>query len=150
MLRLAERVCSEGYKRQWPTQESLEYLWQHQQIDINLTSLADPQRPTLSGDFFTEYAVYDKAKKPPTVLWYAHFHYASADAPPARYTRAHLKLAEQRKYTQKDLLKQHVQSSLRNPQEPGAEPIRRIVYVLITPPVDQLFLAIAPTPRASR
>jgi len=64
--------------------------------------------------------VYDKAKKPPTVLWYAHFHYASADAPPARYTRAHLKLAEQRKYTQKDLLKQHVQSSLRNPQEPGA------------------------------
>ncbi|MCT6971893.1 hypothetical protein, partial [Salmonella enterica] len=86
--------------------------------DINLTSLADPQRPTLSGDFFTEYAVYDKAKKPPTVLWYAHFHYASADAPPARYTRAHLKLAEQRKYTQKDLLKQHVQSSLRNPQEP--------------------------------
>ncbi|WP_321847421.1 dermonecrotic toxin domain-containing protein [Pseudomonas paraveronii] len=150
MLRLAERVCSEGYKRQWPTQESLDYLWQHQQIDINLTSLADPQRPTLSGDFFTEYAVYDKAQKPPTVLWYAHFHYASADAPPAHYTRAHLKLAEQRKYTQKDLLKQHVQASLRNPQEPGAEPIRRIVYVLITPPVDQLFLAIAPTPRASR
>ena len=150
MARLAQRVCSEGYKRQWPTQEGLDYLWQHQQIDINLTSLADPQRPTLSGDFFTEYAVYDKAKKPPVVLWYAHFHYASADAPPARYTRAHLKLAEQRKYTQKDLLKQHVQASLRSPEEPGAEPIRRIVYVLITPPVDQLFLAIAPAPRASQ
>jgi len=84
------------------------------------------------------------------VLWYAHFHYASADAPPARYTRAHLKLAEQRKYTQKDLLKQHVQASLRSLEEPGAEPIRRIVYVLITPPVDQLFLAIAPAPRASQ
>src|SRR5450830_1180981 len=67
-----------------------------------------------------------------------------------RPARAHLKLAEQRKYTQKDLLKQHVQASLRSPEEPGAEPIRRIVYVLITPPVDQLFLAIAPAPRASQ
>lgn len=149
MIRLAERVCSEAYKRQWPTQESLSYLWRHKQIDINLTSLADPQRPTLSGDFFTEYAVYDKAKKPPTVLWYAHFHYATADAPPADYTRAHLKLAEQRKYTQKDLLKQHVQADLRDPQALSVEPIKNILYVLITPPVDNLFLAIAPTPRAA-
>lgn len=64
ITRLAERVCSEAYKRQWPTQESLNYLWEHQQIDINLTSRADPERPTLSGDFFTEYAVYDTAKNP--------------------------------------------------------------------------------------
>lgn len=150
MTRLAERVCSEAYKRQWPTQESLHYLWEHKQIDINLTSLADPQRPTLSGDFFTEYAVYDKAKKPPVVLWYAHFHYASADAPPAQYTRAHLKLAEQRKYTQKDLLKEHVQAHLRQQTAPSTEPLRRILYVLITPPVDQIFLAIVQAPRASR
>jgi|GEM_PF-320315 len=146
MTRLAERICSDAYKRQWPTQESLNYLWDHKQIDINLTSAADPQRPTLSGDFFTEYAVYDKAKKPPTVLWYAHFHYATADAPPADYTRAHLKLAEQRKYTQKDLLKQHVQADLRDPQALSVEPIKNILYVLITPPVDNLFLAIAPPP----
>lgn len=150
MTRLAERLCSDAYKRQWPTQESLTYLWAHKQIDINLTSLADPQRPTLSGDFFTEYAVYDKARKPPTVLWYAHFHYASADAPPARYTRAHLKLPEQRKYTQKDLLKEHVQAYLRQQLEPSAEPLNRILYVLITPPLDKIFLAIAQTPRASQ
>lgn len=150
MARLAERVCSEAYKRQWPTQQSLRYLWEHKQIDINLTSLADPQRPTLSGDFFTEYAVYDKAKKPPAVLWYAHFHYASADAPPAQYTRAHLKLAEQRKYTQKDLLKDHVQARLRQQAVPSAEPIRQILYVLITPPVDQIFLTIVQAPRASQ
>lgn len=148
--RLAQRVCSAAYKRQWPTQESLNYLWEQKQIDINLTSLADPQRPTLSGDFFTEYAVYDKAKKPPVVLWYAHFHYAHADALPAHYTRAHLKLPEQRKYTQKDLLKQHVQADLHTRTEPGGEPLTHILYVLITPPVDQLFLAIAPVPRAPR
>ncbi|WP_426177927.1 hypothetical protein [Pseudomonas sp. TWRC1-2] len=148
--RLAQRVCSEAYKRQWPTQEGLNYLWEHKQIDINLTSLADPQCPTLSGDFFTEYAVYDKAKKPPVVLWYAHFHYANADALPADYTRAHLKLPEQRKYTQKDLLKQHVQADLHTRTEPGGEPLTHILYVLITPPVDQLFLAIAPMPRALR
>jgi len=142
ITRWAEQVCSEGYKRQRPTLEGLDYLWRHKQIDINLTSAADPNRPTLSGDFFTEYAVYDKAQKPPTVLWYAHFHYASANAEPSTYTRAHLKLPEQRKYTQKDLLKQHVQADLLKGKEPGAEPISKIVYVLITPPQDQLFLAI--------
>lgn len=144
MRRTAQNRCSAAYKRQLPTLESLDYLWRHKEVDINLTSLADPQRPTLSGDFFTEYAVYDKAVRPPTVLWYAHFHYASADAPPAQYTRAHLKLASQRKYTQKDLLKQHVQAQLRAQLEPGAESIETIVYVLLTPPQDQLFLAIAP------
>lgn len=145
MQRMAKRVCSEAYKRQWPTLQSLEYLWRQKEIDINLTSQADPQRPTLSGDFFTEYAVYDKAQKPPQVLWYAHFHYATANAPPSRYTRAHLKLASQRKYTQKDLLKAHIQARLSNQQAPGAEPIEKILYVLITPPEDQLFLAIAPS-----
>lgn len=144
MQRMAQRICSDAYKRQWPTLESLDYLWRHKEVDINLTILTDPQRPTLSGDFFTEYAVYDKAQKPPAVLWYAHFHYAAADAPPARYTRAHLKLPSQRKYTQKDLLKQHVQTWLHSQQEPGAEPIEKILYVLIAPPQDQLFLAIAP------
>lgn len=84
------------------------------------------------------------------VLWYAHFHYASADAPPAQYTRAHLKLAEQRKYTQKDLLKDHVQARLRQQAVPSAEPIRQILYVLITPPVDQIFLTIVQAPRASQ
>lgn len=144
LSRWAEQVCSDAYKRQLPSMEGLQYLWDHKQIDINLTSRADPQRPTLSGDFFTEYAVYDKAAKPPKVLWYAHFHYASADVD-AVCTRAHLKLPEQRKYTQKDLLKSHVQADLLERTEPGAEPLGKIIYVLITEPQDQLFLAIAPT-----
>lgn len=148
--RWAQNICSDAYKRQWPSMEGLTYLWDHQQIDINLTSQADPQRPTLSGDFFTEYAVYDKAQKPPMVLWYAHFHYATADAAPSSYTRAHLKLPEQRKYTQKDLLKIHVQADLRAHQEPGSEPLTRILYVLITAPSDNLFLAIAPVPYMKR
>lgn len=142
--RIATRLCSAAYKQQWPTLESLDYLWRHKAIDINLTSRADPQRPTLSGDFFTEYAVYDKAQKPPAVLWYAHFHYADADAPPHRYTRAHLKLASQRKFTQKDLLKPRVQAQLHSQQAPGAEPIEKILYVLISAPQDRLFLDIAP------
>ncbi|KTC62914.1 hypothetical protein AO262_03160, partial [Pseudomonas fluorescens ABAC62] len=142
--RIATSVCSAAYKQQWPTLESLDYLWRHQAIDINLTSRADPQRPTLSGDFFTEYAVYDKAQKPPAVLWYAHFHYAHANAAPGSYTRAHLKLASQRKFTQKDLLKPRVQARLHSQQAPDAEPIEKILYVLISPPQDQLFLDIAP------
>ncbi len=139
LLRQAKELCSAAYKRQLPTMEALDYLWRQKAIDINLTSAADPGRPTLRGDFFTEYAVYDKAQRPPSVLWYAHFHYAKADAAPAQYTRAHLKLPEQRKYTQKDLLRQHLQSGSQ-----GAMPLGKIVYVLITPPQDQLFLAIAP------
>ncbi|WP_348750801.1 dermonecrotic toxin domain-containing protein [Pseudomonas rhodesiae] len=149
MRRTAEQRCSAAYKKQWPSLDGIDYLWRHQQIDINLTSLADPQRPTLSGDFFTEYAVYDKAQKPPQVLWYAHFHYATATAPAAEYTRAHLKLPEQRKYTQKDLLKAAVQARLLEHSEPGAVPLRSILYVRITPPLDRLFLAIAP-PAATR
>ncbi|MEX5539219.1 dermonecrotic toxin domain-containing protein [Pseudomonas poae] len=145
MNRKAQRVTSDAYKQQWPTLEGIDYLWRHKEIDINLTSQADPLRPTLSGDFFTEYAVYDKARKPAAVLWYAHFHYASAQAAPTAYTRAHLKLPEQRKFTQKDLLKQHVQVQLRAQQEAGAEPLGKILYVLIEPPTDQLFLSIAPS-----
>lgn len=148
--RWAQNICSDAYKRQWPSMEGITYLWDHQQIDINLTSPADPQRPTLSGDFFTEYAVYDKAQKPPEVLWYAHFHYATADAAPNSYTRAHLKLPEQRKYTQKDLLKIHVQADLRAHQKPDSEPLTRVLYVLITAPTDNLFLAIAPAPHMKR
>ncbi|WP_455826825.1 hypothetical protein [Pseudomonas graminis] len=140
LLRHANEVCSAAYKQQLPTMEGLDYLWRQRQIDINLTSAADPERPTLHGDFFTEYAVYDKAQRPPTVLWYAHFHYAKANAAPAHYTRAHLKLPEQRKYTQKDLLKQHLQAGAGQ----GTAPLGKIIYVLITPPQDQLFLAIAP------
>lgn len=142
LLRQAKELCSAAYKQQLPTMEALDYLWRQKAIDINLTSAADPGRPTLRGDFFTEYAVYDKAQRPPSVLWYAHFHYAKADAAPAQYTRAHLKLPEQRKFTQKDLLKQHLESGSRS-----AEPLGKIIYVLITPPQDQLFLAIAPKPR---
>ncbi|KRP58720.1 hypothetical protein [Pseudomonas trivialis] len=144
MNRLAQSVTSAGYKQQWPSLQGIEYLWRHKEIDINLVSPADPQRPTLRGDFFTEYAVYDKTRKPPVVLWYAHFHYATADAAPAAYTRAHLKLPEQRKFTQRDLLKQHVQIHLHAQQGAGAEPLGKILYVLIRPPQDQLFLAIAP------
>lgn len=67
---------------------------------------------------------------------------------PSAYTRAHLKLPEQRKYTQKDLLKQHVQADLMKGKAPGAEPIGKIIYVLITAPQDQLFLAIPLRPRS--
>lgn len=145
LTRQAERDCSAAYKQQWPTPQSVTYLWDHQQIDINLTSAADPERPTLSGDFFTEYAVYDKATRPPQVLWYAHFHYPSATTAAANYSRAHLKLREQRKFTQKDLLKRHVQEQLSGASS-SEEPVKQIVYVLIKPPLDQLFLAIAPQP----
>ncbi|AZF05157.1 dermonecrotic toxin domain-containing protein [Pseudomonas sp. R5-89-07] len=146
LTRLGQQLCSKAYKLQWPTQESVTYLWEHGEIDINLTSAADPDRPTLSGDFFVEYAVYDKRTKPPQVLWYAHFHYPTAKTPPAGYSRAHLKLRDQRKFTQKDLLKKHVQEYLNNLKEPGSSPVTKIIYMLIEAPLDAVFLKIAPTP----
>lgn len=44
-------------------------------------------------DYLQEYVISDLAGKP---LWYAHFHYASQEAPLADFTAAHLKTREQR------------------------------------------------------
>lgn len=53
------------------------------------------------ADFIQEYAVNNKRGSP---LWYAHFHYATVDAPKSDYTVAHLKTKAQRKESYDSLL----------------------------------------------
>ena len=129
MRQQARQFCIDGYKQQLPSPEHIDYLWINGAVDINLVHRA---KPTAAGDFLAEYAIREKGAPADKVLWYAHFHYASADAAKVDYSRAHLKLPHQRFLTQKDLL-------LR--QQPGQEKIADVVYVRIYPPLDRkLFL----------
>lgn len=55
------------------------------------------ERKALKGerkDFLQEYAINDRDGWP---LWYAHFHYETAETPKADFSVAHLKTKEQRK-----------------------------------------------------
>jgi hypothetical protein len=54
------------------------------------------------NDFVQEYVIRDRDDH---VLWWAHFHYATEDAPPNAFAAAHLKLPAQRLTGYKALLK---------------------------------------------
>lgn len=47
-------------------------------------------------DFMQEFEVLDLTQGTPRVLWYAHFHYGSANPVFSRFDKAHLKIPEQR------------------------------------------------------
>ena len=116
----------DGYLRQAPRPENIDYLWTHGRVDIGVVK----RYKKLNGeDFLTEYAIRDKTGKD---LWFAHFHYPSANTPVGDYSAAHLKIPEQRYLTQKDLVRQAGQDNTS---------IERIVRTQIKPPLDQkLFL----------
>lgn len=117
----------DGYLRQAPRPENIEYLWQHGRVDIGLVNRGKLLK---SKDFLTEYAV--REKNGPTVLWYAHFHYSTLATPRAGYSVAHLKLPEQRYLTQKDLVTQAGKDNKR---------VDSILRAKIKPPQDEkLFL----------
>ncbi|WLH88015.1 hypothetical protein PSH87_15155 [Pseudomonas sp. FP453] len=117
----------DGYLRQPPRPENIEYLWTHGRVDIGLVAR---DKPLKGKDFLTEYAV--REKNGPGVLWYAHFHYPTQDTPRADYSAAHLKLPEQRYLTQKDLVTQAGKDDKR---------IDSILRAKIKPPLDEkLFL----------
>ncbi|WP_395607112.1 dermonecrotic toxin domain-containing protein [Pseudomonas sp. B22129] len=117
----------EGYLRQEPRAENVDYLWTHGRVDIGLVNRGKQLK---GGDFLTEYAVREKNSL--KVLWYAHFHYPTLNAPRNGYSAAHLKLPEQRYLTRKDLVAQAGRDNKR---------INGIVHAKISPPQDQkLFL----------
>ena len=117
----------DGYLRQAPRPENVEYLWTHGRVDIGLVARGKPLK---GKDFLTEYAVREKNSL--NVLWYAHFHYPTLDTPRPDYSAAHLKLPEQRYLTQKDLVSQAGKDDKR---------IDSIVRAKIKPPLDEkLFL----------
>lgn len=120
---------STGYKAQRPSQENVDYLWTHRQVDINLVH---GRQLTASGDYVAEFAVREKNAS--TVLWYAHFHYADTEVADSAYRVAHLKLAQQRFLRQKDLVR-----------DAGANDraVLKVIYADVTPPLDQkLFLGL--------
>lgn len=81
-----------------PTEGYLDYLLEQQVVDIrkegglrDLGRRADGRR-----DFLQEYEVRDLRSEPVQTLWYAHFHYTSAQPQFSDFVKGHLKLPEQR------------------------------------------------------
>lgn len=76
-----------------PTVGAVEYLLQEKAISLRKLG----RRRDISGnkgtDFLQEYEIRDAQGQP---LWYAHFHYSSADAQAQAFTKAHLKTQAQR------------------------------------------------------
>lgn len=76
-----------------PTDGNLRYLFEKKLIHVARLG----ERKALKGtrkDFLQEYAINDVDGFP---LWYAHFHYETAETPKAGYSVAHLKTKEQRR-----------------------------------------------------
>ncbi|MCE0463225.1 dermonecrotic toxin domain-containing protein [Pseudomonas uvaldensis] len=76
-----------------PTDSNLRYLFDKGLIQVARLG----ERKALKGerkDFLQEYAVNDRDGWP---IWYAHFHYETADTPKADFSVAHLKTKEQRR-----------------------------------------------------
>ncbi|MBD9463849.1 dermonecrotic toxin domain-containing protein [Pseudomonas sp. Pdm06] len=76
-----------------PTDGNLRFLFEKNLIQVARLG----ERTALKGsrkDFLQEYAINDRNGSP---LWYAHFHYETADTPKDNFSVAHLKTKEQRK-----------------------------------------------------
>lgn len=89
------RLRVEILKKQAPTVGQVAWLLEQQEISIAREGerVALARRKGFPQDYLQEFVVNDKDGKP---LWYAHFHYASADAQVGDFTAAHLKTREQR------------------------------------------------------
>lgn len=142
LLALARELCSEGYKQQRPRAANIAYLWKHGFVDINLVRRRAPLK---AGDFLTEYAIRDKSaikagkKAEDTVLWYAHFHYPSANTPALQPAFGHLKTKEERLFTRKQLIEQARENN---------HQVVTLEKAVINPPLDrELFLNLEPPKR---
>ncbi len=82
-------------KKQAPTIGHVAWLVEQQEISIAREGerVALAKRKGFAQDYLQEFVIRDKDGKP---LWYAHFHYASADTLAADFSAAHLKTREQR------------------------------------------------------
>lgn len=82
-----------------PNEGVLDYLLEQKAVDIRkigtLTKL--PKRIDGQPDFLLEYEIRDLTQGQPYSLWYAHFHYQNQTPGFERFTKAHLKIAEQRR-----------------------------------------------------
>ena len=100
LTKARDRLYAEGQririamtKQQPPTAARVQWLRSKNEVDI--VPVGDRRR--LKGprkDFMQEYEIRERQNQ--QVLWYAHFHYSSLDAPADAFTAAHLKLRDQR------------------------------------------------------
>ncbi|AZE86650.1 hypothetical protein C4J98_5285 [Pseudomonas orientalis] len=80
-------------KQQPPTIAGVEWLRKHNLITIKRTAKRRRLKSS-TKDYLDEYALTDRATD--TVLWYAHFHYSSAQAYADRFLQARLKTPTER------------------------------------------------------
>jgi hypothetical protein len=92
----------EMIKRQPPTASRISYLDRQHEVHIARVEGRKNMSGARRNDFVQEYAIRDKDDH---LLWWAHFHYASQDAPADAFTAAHLKLPEQRLMGYRAMLK---------------------------------------------
>ncbi|MFJ4372093.1 dermonecrotic toxin domain-containing protein [Pseudomonas japonica] len=87
---LASRTPSEGL---------LDYLLAQGAVELRKLGSLTPLPKRIEGrtDFLQEYEVRDLTLGEPRVVWYAHFHYPVQTPGFERFTKAHLKTAEQRR-----------------------------------------------------
>lgn len=93
-LRIRQTLASKT-----PSEGMLDYLLEHQSVDIikvgEMTQM--PKRAEGRAEYLLEYEIRDLTRTPPCPLWYAHFHYTSANPGFASFAKAHLKIPEQRR-----------------------------------------------------
>ena len=88
------RLLTDAYlNTRHPDANALRYLNAQGRLQISQSKSRKPLRT--ANDFLDVYEVRDR-QAPQQVLWEAHFHYRSADAPPHAFAKAHLKFWEAR------------------------------------------------------
>lgn len=92
LFRQGNRARIALIKRQPPNAARVQWLAAQNEIDI----VRLPKREQLKGhrnDFLQEYEIRDHTTR--QLLWYAHFHYSTAEGPLSDFTVAHLKSRDQ-------------------------------------------------------
>lgn len=86
-----------------PTDGMLLDLIEQDAVEIRKPSLLkNLSKPKARKDYLQEYEIWDQTLIPNELLWYAHFHYASATPVMRTFEKAHLKLPEHRFLTHAD------------------------------------------------
>ncbi|ALI01381.1 hypothetical protein C1Y08_04085 [Pseudomonas sp. FW306-02-F02-AA] len=121
------------YKERKPTQSSLKWMHENEQVRITRNEQGRIQTKQL-GDYFQEYRILDKTNND-QALWVAHFHYETLSSPVDTPTTAHLKVAD--KYL--ETLPPEQRRLLTT-----VEPIDGVLRKIVDPSLRKLFLDLEP------
>ncbi|VVM67787.1 dermonecrotic toxin domain-containing protein [Pseudomonas fluorescens] len=86
-----------------PTDGMLDDLIGQNAVELRRSApIKNLSKPKQRADYMQEYEVWDLTQNPPTLLWYAHFHYSKAAPAFGDFEKAHLKLREHQFLTHAD------------------------------------------------